>query len=121
MSKKDVEKYYDQITADYTEMINSLKEMEELAAQDIVNPDKIEELKTMIAPIKNNYLRISYIMFLLNQPARKEKQERYKNQNKKFLNNIKQEETEHQENKRILSTLNTVNNLLTKKINTEEE
>lgn len=108
MSVKDVKEYYDQITADYMEMVESLKEMEELAAQDIVNPDKITELKNAIEPIKNNYLRISYIMFLLNQPTRKEKQERYKNQNKKFLNNIKQKETEHEENKRIINTLNDV-------------
>ena len=88
MSIKDVKKYYDQITADYSEMIESLKEMEELAAQQVVNPDRVEELRKAVEPLKNNYMRISYIMFLLNMPNKKEKKERYKKQQAKFLKNI---------------------------------
>lgn len=108
MSIKDVKKYYDQITADYSEMIESLKEMEELAAQQVVNPDRVEELRKAVEPLKNNYMRISYIMFLLNMPNKKEKKERYKKQQAKFLKNIELDQTEHEENKKVINTLNDV-------------
>ena len=117
MSIKDVREYYDQITADYTEMIEALKEMEELAAQEVVNPDKVEELRKAVEPIKNNYMRISYIIFLLNMPNKKEKKERYKKQQAKFLKNIELDQTEHEENKKVINTLNDV---WTGKINEEE-
>ena len=117
MSIKDVREYYDQITADYTEMIEALKEIEELAAQQVVNPDKVEELRKAVEPIKNNYMRISYIIFLLNMPNKKEKKERYKKQQAKLLKNIELDQTEHEENKKVISTLNDV---WTGKINEEE-
>ena len=117
MSIKDVREYYDQITADYTEMIKTLKEMEELAAQEVVNPDKVEELRKAVEPIKNNYMRISYIIFLLNMPNKKEKKERYKKQQAKLLKNIELDKKEHEENKKVISTLNDV---WTGKINEEE-
>ena len=111
MSKRDVELYYDQITAEYSEMIESLKEMEELAAQDIVNPDKIEELKRAVEPLKNNYMAISWIMFLLNKPVKKSKQAHYE----KSLENVmlkidptksRAPEQIHKENKQVINTLN---------------
>lgn len=112
MSKKDVEKYYNQITADYTEMIENLKEMEELAAQKIVNPDKIEELKAAVEPLKNNYMTISWIMFLLNQPNKKEKIARYKKAEEKKVLTIDPNRTKdldglHKENKKVIETINT--------------
>lgn len=108
MSKKDVEKYYNQITNDYKELVDSLKELEELAAQDIVNPDKVEDLRKAVEPLKNNYLRISYIMYLLNMPNRKEKKARYTKQQTKLLKSIEQDQTEHEENKNVINTLNDV-------------
>lgn len=112
MSKKDVEKYYNQITADYTEMIENLKEMEELAAQKIINPDKIEELKAAVEPLKNNYMTISWIMFLLNQPNKKEKIARYKKTEEKKVLTIDPNRTKdldglHKENKKVIETINT--------------
>ena len=112
MSKKHVEDYYNQITADYTEMIENLKEMEELAAQKVVNPDKIDELRAAVEPLKNNYMTISWIMFLLNQPNKKEKIARYKNvEEKKVLtidpNRTKDLDGLHKENKKVIETINT--------------
>jgi len=104
MSRRDVEEYYNLITNDYKEMVNTLKEMEELAAQDIVNPDKVDEVRRMVEPLKNNYQRISYIMFLLNQPNRKKKVERYVKSNEKFLANC--DTSEHDENLKVISTVN---------------
>lgn len=88
MSVKAVKKYYDQICDQYHEMFENIRDLEEEAAKGMVEPERIDRLKDQIAPIKQNYERWSYMMFLLNQPARKEKQPGYANRNKKFLNNL---------------------------------
>jgi len=92
-------------------MIENLKEMEELAAQKIVNPDKIEELKAAVEPLKNNYMTISWIMFLLNQPNKKEKIARYKKAEEKKVLAIDPNKTKdlnglHKENKKVIETIN---------------
>lgn len=88
MSVKAVKKYYDQICDQYHEMLENIRDLEEEAAKGMVEPERIDRLKDQIAPIKQNYERWSYMMFLLNQPTRKEKQPGYANRNKKFLNNL---------------------------------
>lgn len=82
MSRKDVENYYNQIFQDYHEMIEALKDMEKECSEGLVSPDRVEQLKQMLEPIKLNYGRISYIMFLLNKPNKKDKQKWYFKQNK---------------------------------------
>lgn len=112
MSRKDVEDYYNQITADYTEMLDNLKEMEDLAAQKIVNPDKIDELKAAVEPLKNNYMTISWIMFLLNQPAKKEKVAGYKKSLERKMSKIDPEKSHDLESirKENRAVINAVNN-----------
>ena len=83
MSRKHVEDYYNQIYRDYHEMIETLHDMEKECESGLVSPDRVEQLKKMLEPIKLNYGRISYIMFLLNMPNKKEKQRWYNRQNAK--------------------------------------
>ena len=86
MSVKHVKEYYESVFNDYHEMIQTLKDMEEECTKGLVSPDRVDQLKKMIEPIKLNYGRLSYIMFLLNEPNKKEKQKWYfkENKNKKF-------------------------------------
>ena len=93
MAKKDVEKYYNDIANEYIEMLESLKEIEELAAQQVVSPEKVEEIKAMVEPLKNNYMTLSWVMFLLNQPNKKQKVARYKKQQKNVILKIDPEQT----------------------------
>ena len=88
MSVKAVKQYYDQICDQYHEMLENIRDLEEEAAKGMVEPERIDRLKDQIAPIKQNYERWSYMMFLLNQPTRKEKQPGYARRNKKFLNSL---------------------------------
>lgn len=85
MAKKDVDKYFDQICKDYHELIETLHDMEEEVSKGLLDPDKLIQMKEYIEPIKINWQRISYIMYLLNMPARNSKKEKYKNQNKKLI------------------------------------
>ena len=88
MSVKAVKKYYDQICNQYCEMLQDIRDFEQEAAKGLIEPERIERLKDQIAPIKQNYERWSYMMFLLNQPQRKSKHKKYESQNRKLLNSL---------------------------------
>lgn len=88
MSVKAVKMYYDQICDQYCEMLQDIRDLEEEATKGLIEPERVERLKEQIAPIKQNYERWSYMMFLLNQPTRKSKHARYKDQNRKLLNSL---------------------------------
>ena len=90
MSIKAVNKYYKQICEQYKEMIQDIKDLEQEAAQGIIEPERVERLKDQVAPIKQNYERWTYMMFLLHQPNRKEKHPRYAKQNQKLLKSLNQ-------------------------------
>lgn len=108
MSKKHVDEYFKQVSDNYVEMIDTLKEIEDAAQTGLVSPDKLENVKQQVEGIKNNYMRISYIMFLLNQPNREKKVSKYRSQNKKKLNAIPKEHTLEgvvKENKEILNKI----------------
>jgi len=51
--------------------------MEEEASKGLLDPDKLIQMKSYIEPIKINYQRISYIMYLLNKPVKKSKEKKY--------------------------------------------
>lgn len=93
MAVKHVEQHYSQITAQYQEMLENIKDFEAEVEKGLVEPERIERLKDQIAPIKENYERWSYMMFLLHQPQRKEKQPRYKRQQQKLLKTISPKNT----------------------------
>ena len=85
MSVKHVKKYYEEIRSQYNEMLENLKDAEQELADQIVDLDYVERLKTIIKPIKDNYERWSYMMFLLTQPERKQKIPAYKQRMNKFI------------------------------------
>ena len=91
MSIKHVEEYYNQICRQYQEMLDDIKDLEKECTEGIVEPERIDRLKEQIAPIKNNYERWSYMMFLLHQPNRKSKVKRYQKQNEKLLKSLSEE------------------------------
>ena len=93
MSKKHVDEYFNVVAQNYHEMIEALREIEEEASNGLVDPDRIENAKKLVEPIKQNYMRISYIMFLLNKPNIKKKEKRYEAQEIKRLENIGKENT----------------------------
>lgn len=93
MAKKDVDLYYQQVLDQYLEMRDNIKELEEYSLTHMVEPERIDKMKQIIEPIKNNYNTLSYIMFLLNQPAKKKKIPKYKKQSKKLLDSIPHKNT----------------------------
>lgn len=104
MSVKHIKKYYNDIQKMYFELVSDLKEMEsELKAGTCTE----EELNNLLLPVKGieeNYKRLSYIMYLLYQPNRDSKKDKYNKANKeiyKFFNEndlTKEKEVEKEKN-----------------------
>ena len=105
MSVKDVREYYDKISDDYRELVLTLKELEEEYNNNLVSPEALENLKRQIEPIKTNFRTISYIIYLLNQPTKKKKQTRYRNQNKALLENSRTLKEVREENKNVIKDI----------------
>ncbi len=85
MSVKSLEQHYNDVVAQYQEMLNDIKDMEKELAEGLVSPDFIDNLKANIAPIKQNYEWWSYVMYLLHEPQRVAKREKYRKVMKKSM------------------------------------
>ena len=105
MAKRDFYKEYAQIERDYLDMVAELKDMEKELGDGLVSPDMFENMKKMVQPLLNNYRVWNYIKFVLDKPARKEKQARYTSQNKELLENCKTFDQAHQENLQVLQDM----------------
>lgn len=105
MSQKDVIKYYNEVVENYKDMLENLKDMEEEMKESLVTPEQVDQMKRMAQPIVDNYKTLSYIIFLLNRPTKKEKFNRYEKQNKKLLENCRTKEEVLNENKEALNNL----------------
>lgn len=88
MSVKHVKKYYKEIEDQYFEMLQDIKDFEKEASENLIAPERVDQLKEMISPLKINYERLSYIMYLLNLPNKKTKQKGYIQRNNKLLKEI---------------------------------
>lgn len=110
MAVKHVKEYYNQVTEQYLTMLDSLKEMEKEYNENIVSPEQYEQMKATIEPLKNNYMTLSWIMYLLSKPLKKENEKRYKEKMKKKLSQLdksKDKEGIINQNKAILNELKT--------------
>lgn len=79
MSRKDVNNYFVEICEDYNNMIEVLHDMEDYAQNHIVSPEKMDNMRATVEKVKENYMRISYIMYLLDRPVNKKKHKWYDN------------------------------------------
>ena len=73
MSKKHVIDYYNKVSQQYLEMLEALKDLESECTNNIVEPERVEQIQKMIEPLKNNYMTWSYVMYLFNLPNREKK------------------------------------------------
>ena len=114
MSKKDVDNYFNSVVNTYKEMLDALHDLEDECSKGIVDPDKIDQMKLLIEPIKQNYLTWSWMMFLLNKPVRKRKHKKYEEINLNRLLELDNSKDFHPDtiNKNNKSILNDLKNVL---------
>lgn len=89
MAKRHVIKYYLEVENTYIEMQETLKELQKMASEGKVEESVFLNAKEEIDIIKNNYDRLSYIMFLLNKPNRKSKNDYDEKINKSWYDYLK--------------------------------
>jgi hypothetical protein len=105
MSKKDVINYYEEVCDQYHQFLEELKDFEKECSEGLVGPERLEAVKTLIAPLKNNWQTLNYIIFLLNKPVKKKKHKVYINQNKKLLDQCKTKEQVLAENDQCIENM----------------
>jgi len=88
MSVKHVKEYYKQVCDQYQEMLENIQDCEKDLENQLVSPEYIDNLRQQIEPVKNNYMTMSWIMHLLNQPNRKSKVRPYQERMKKVTDKI---------------------------------
>ena len=89
MAKRHVIRYFLEMENTYIEMQDTLKELQQLAQDGKVEESTYLSAKEEVDIIKQNYERISYIMFLLNKPNRKSKNDYEEKLNKQWYDYLK--------------------------------
>lgn len=105
MSKKHLEEYYNNVCKQYDEFIDEIKDFEECVKNGVVSPETISNIETMLAPLKNNWQTLSYVMYLLNMPNKKEKINKYVKQNKISCDTHKTSDAIYKENKDCIKSM----------------
>lgn len=80
MSVKHLKQYYVQVEDQYFEMQQALKDLNEEYRKGLVPRQVVDQTAAMLLPLKQNYERLSYVMYLLMKPA-KESKKWYERQN----------------------------------------
>ena len=110
MSVKHVKEYYDNVCNQYHEFIEELKDFEQLCNEGMVAPEIIEQAKQAIEPLKDNWQKLGYIIYLLNKPNKKSKQDRYDKATKTLTSNSITDMQVYQQNKEAISNLQGLKN-----------
>ena len=89
MSRKDFDKYFQQVCNQFFSLNEVFDELSNELSKGMVEPERVEQLKLTIEPVKQSYQTLSYIKYLLDKPNRKSKQARYDKSCKKVLDETK--------------------------------
>lgn len=75
MAKRHVNLYFLEVQNQYFEMVNCLNELKKLAEKKDISEEEYTKLMPEVELLKSNYLRLAYIMMLLNKPNKKTKED----------------------------------------------
>lgn len=108
MAVRDVKEYYYKVLAQKLEMENDIADFEEALQNGFITEEQVQAAKDELIPYQINLDRLTYIMHLLELPARKSKQAWHKRQNKALIDELKargaDEESVLDENKSALDS-----------------
>lgn len=107
MAKRHVVEYFNKVADQYHDMLLEIKDFEEECNKGLVEPERFDEVKKILEPLKNNYMAWSYMMYLLNLPNRESKVKDFKRRDKRKYNH---KTNTLQENNVVLKELRNKNN-----------
>lgn len=88
MSLKHVKNYYLQIQEQYVQMLGDAKDFDEALKNGLVDQAQFDQAQTLMNRVKENYERISYIIYLFYQPNRDKKVAKFNRQEKHMHNHF---------------------------------
>lgn len=68
-------------------MVNGLQQLESACSNNMVEPERVEQYMKTLQPIKDSFLTLQYVKYLLDKPNKKSKQKRYENVTKNIDKN----------------------------------
>lgn len=77
MSYVDVKLYYNQIENQYLKMVDLMNRVDVEYKNGLIPEEQFNQYVEMISKIKDNYERLSYIMFLFNIPKSKDNKKKF--------------------------------------------
>jgi hypothetical protein len=89
MALKDVKDYYFKMLAQYLEMKADIADFEQALKDGFITEDQLQTALEEVDKVKQNYERLSYIMYLLDLPNKKSKKVKHNNMNKKLIAEFK--------------------------------
>ena len=108
MAVKDVREYYFKLAAQKAELEADLADFDEALKNGFITEEQVQAAKDELIPYQINLDRITYIMYLLELPARKPKQAKCNKQNKKLLDELNKRKADEEsiiaENKSALDS-----------------
>lgn len=107
MARKHFDEYLNTITKQYRDLQETLSEMTVESESGMIEPERIDQLKATIQPIKNSFDTLIYIKYLLDMPNRKSKQKNYDSANKyikEYTKSVCMEKV-YETNKHVLENL----------------
>ena len=89
MAKRHLIQYYLELEANYSQMLEDINDLEKSYKSGNMDYERYSQLRDVltpeIEPLKEEYERLSYIMFLLNIPNKVKKEDRYKKENSTYF------------------------------------
>lgn len=77
-------RYYAQVEQQFYEMNQAAKELSEECRKGNVTQAQVDQAETMALPLRQNYERLSYLLYLLNLPNRERKVPKYERANREL-------------------------------------
>ena len=106
MGLKHVKEYYLQCQEQYFEMLADAKDFDEALKNGQVLQSQFDQAQELLNVVKENYERLSYIMFLFNKPNRNKKEGKFLKENaliaEHFNNSNNNAEAVKLENRNVL-------------------
>ena len=108
MAKKHVDEYFNTISNQYKMMLDEIHDFEIECSKGLVDQERIDLVKKSVEPLMNNYMRWSYMMYLLNLPNSDKKRKSQEKRSKKIIKDTKT----FVENNSVINKLKSQNNEL---------
>ena len=89
MARRHLVQYYVELESNYSQMLEDVKDLEQSYESGAIDYERYSHLRDTLTPeiesLKEEFERLSYVMFLLNIPNRVKKEDKFKKENSTYF------------------------------------